>query len=72
MSNSANDPILRYQKIAARSIGIFAVVGAVLGGIAVAVFSPDNAVPVIFFPTVIGGLFGNAIAAMVPIPNAEH
>jgi hypothetical protein len=72
MSNPTNDPILRYQKIAARSIGIFAVVGAALGGIAIAVFSPANAVPVIFFPTVIGALFGNAIAAMVPIENSGH
>ena len=71
MSNSANDPIARYQKIAARSIGLFAVLGGVLGGIAVAIFSPANPVPVIFFPIVLGGLFGDVIAAMAPIPN-EH
>lgn len=71
MANSSNDPILRYQKIASRVIPGTAFVGGAIGA-AIALFaSPSNAFGIILFSTVLSGLFGSALAAMVPI-KSDH
>lgn len=69
MANSANDPILRYQKVASRLIPATALVGGAIGAGFALFAAPAQAFPIIFFVTVFSALFGGALSAMVPIPS---